>query len=81
MTPEEIRTAFLAALAEVAPEIDPATVPGDAHLQDDLELDSMDILTLVTALDRSLGVAIPEAEYREIATPDRAVAYLSARLA
>ena len=80
MTPDEIRAAFLAALTEVAPEIDPATLTSAEHLQEDLELDSMDVLNLVAALDTKLGVAIPEADYPRIATPDAAVAYLGERL-
>ena len=80
MTPDEIRAAVLAALTEVAPEIDPATLTRAEHLQEDLELDSMDVLNLVAALDTKLGVAIPEADYPRIATPDAAVAYLGERL-
>ncbi|MCL5778300.1 acyl carrier protein [Limibaculum sp. FT325] len=77
MTPEEIRSAFLAELVRVAPDLDADTIGGGDHLQDDLGLDSMDVLNLVTALHKRLGVAIPEADYPRIATPDAAVAYLS----
>jgi acyl carrier protein len=78
MTPAEIRAAFLEELCGVAPDIDPATVGDDDHLQDDLELDSMDVLNLVTALHRRFGVDIPESDYPRIATPARAVEFLSA---
>jgi acyl carrier protein len=80
MKPDAIRAAFLAALTEVAPEIDPGTIAGSEHLQEDLELDSMDILNLVAALHARLGVNVPEADYPRIATPDRAVAYLAERI-
>mgnify|MGYP006293025835 CR=1 FL=1 len=80
MTPPELRAAFVAEIAQVAPDIDPATVADTDHIQDDLGLDSMDVLNLVARLHERLGVAIPEAEYREIATPARAVAYLSRSL-
>ncbi len=79
MTEAEIRRAFLEELVGVAPDIDPTTIAGSDHLQDDLELDSMDVLNLVIALDKRFGVAIPEADYRRIATTDLAVAYLSER--
>lgn len=80
MTEDDIKAAFLEELTSVAPDIDAADVGGDDHLQDDLELDSMDILNLVTALHQRLGVNIPEEDYRKIETLDKAVAYLAGRL-
>lgn len=80
MTPDDIRAAFLDELAAIAPEIEPDALTGREHLQDDLELDSMDILNLVAALHARLGVDIPETDYPRIATPERAVAYLAERL-
>lgn len=79
MTEADIRAAYLEELAGVAPDIDPATVGEDDHLQEDLGLDSMDVLNLVTALHKRLGVDIPEAEYPQIATLRLAVSYLAAR--
>ena len=37
---------------------DAATISGNDHLQDDLELDSMDILNLVIALNAGFGIAM-----------------------
>jgi len=81
MTPDEIRTAFLQELTNVAPDIEPDTVGPDDHIQDDLGLDSMDVLTLVTALHDRLGVDIPEADYPRIATVALAKVYLAERMA
>lgn len=80
MTSIEIRAAFLEELISVAPDIDPSSVADDDHLQDDLELDSMDFLTLVTAIYTRLGVDIAEADYPRIATLGDAVPFLSERL-
>jgi len=80
MTEDELRTAFLEELTSVAPDIVADDVGGNDHLQDDLELDSMDVLNLVTALHERLGVDIPEADYTRIETLDKAVAYLAERL-
>lgn len=80
VTPDKIRTAFLTALTQIAPDLDAAAVSGDDHLQEDLELDSMDILNLVAALHRDPGVDIPELDSPRIATPGLAVAYLAERL-
>lgn len=81
MTPDQARAAFLEELVKVAPDLDPAAIAGDDHIQDDLELDSMDVLNLVAALHARLGVDIPEADYPRIATADAAAAYLAARVA
>jgi len=80
MTEAEIRRAFLEELVRVAPDIDPDAVAPQDHLQDDLELDSMDFLNLVMALHNRLGVAVPEADYPKIATLEKAMAYFLARL-
>jgi len=79
MSDTDYRAAFLEELTRVAPDIDPGTVGDDDHIQDDLELDSMDVLNLVTALHERFGIDIPEADYPEIATPSRAAAYLEKR--
>jgi acyl carrier protein len=73
---QELRSAFIDCLVAVAPDIDPGTVEDNDHLQDDLELDSMDILNLVAALHKRFGVAIAESDYLQIATPGKAVKYL-----
>lgn len=80
MTAHDIRAVFLEELCRVAPDIDPGTVGDEDHIQDDLDLDSMDVLNLVAALHNRLGVDIPERDYPEISTPLRAAAFLSSRL-
>ena len=81
LTPDAIRSACLADLTAVAPDLDPGTIGADDHLQDDLGLDSMDVLNLVAALHRRWGLPIPETDHARIATPARAVACLTEMLA
>ncbi len=81
MTPEDIRTAFVEDLTSVAPDIDPGTLDDDEHMQDDLGLDSMDFLNLVSALHKRFNLPIPEADYPELATTAKAVRYLGRALA
>ena len=76
MTEDQLREGFIEELTRVAPDIDPGDIGEDDHIQDDLELDSMDVLNLVTALHARFGVDIPEAEYPEISSLARAVSYL-----
>lgn len=80
MTEAECRAAFIEELVNVAPDLDPATIAGSDHIQDDLELDSMDVLNLVAALHKRLGLSIPEADYPRIETSDKAAAYLAQKL-
>ncbi|MBF9060954.1 acyl carrier protein [Rhodobacterales bacterium HKCCSP123] len=79
MTETDHRAVFLEELCRVAPDIDPATVGDDDHIQEDLELDSMDVLNLVAALHARLGIDIPERDYPEISTARLAAAYLSSQ--
>jgi acyl carrier protein len=78
MTEAEIRAAYLEELARIAPDVDTQTVGDDDHIQDDLELDSMDVLNFVIALHERTGVNIPESDYPRIATLALAVEYLKA---
>ncbi|WP_245723454.1 acyl carrier protein [Lutimaribacter saemankumensis] len=68
-------------MTEVAPDISPDEIGNEAHIQDDLDLDSMDILNFVTALHERLGIDIPEPDYPRIATLGKAIRYLGQRLA
>ncbi len=81
MTEAELKAAFLDELTRVAPDLEAEGIGPDDHLQDDLEIDSMDFLNLVAALHKRLGVDIPEADYPKIATLTLATAYLAARMA
>jgi acyl carrier protein len=78
---DEIRATVLRILGGVAPEADLARLDPAASLRDQLDLDSMDVLTLVTRLCEALGVEVPETDYPKIATLDGCVAYLGTRLA
>lgn len=80
MTPTDIRAAFIEDLTSVAPDIDPDTLADNDHLQEDLGLDSMDFLNLVSALHKRFGLPIPETDYPELSTTARAVRYLGKAL-
>lgn len=80
MTDEDIRTAFVEELTKIAPDIAPEDIDDDDHLREDLDLDSMDVLNLVTALHHRLGVDIPESDYPKIAKLPIAVEYISSQL-
>lgn len=79
MTDAEIRAAMLRALKRVAPEADAATIRPDVRIRDQVEIDSMDFLNFVIELDRELGVDVPESDYEQIQTLEKAAAYFAQR--
>ena len=80
MTRGEIRDTVVRLLPEIAPEIDPATVRDDVPLRDQFDLDSMDWLNFIIAIDQELEVGIPEADYQQLVSVDAFVEYLGSRL-
>ncbi len=79
-TSETLRDTVLDALSDVAPELERDKIDPRADLRNQLDLDSMDFLNFVVGLHKALGVDIPEADYRKIATLDGCVAYLAAKI-
>jgi acyl carrier protein len=77
MTKEEIKATVLRLLGEIAPEADLTQVDPDVNFRDQLDIDSMDFLNLVTALHESLHVEIPETDYPKVVTLNDCVEYLS----
>jgi acyl carrier protein len=80
MTRDEIDRTVRGALARIAPDADLPNVSPDAELRRELEIDSMDFLSFMTAIDRELHVAVPEADYRKLSTLRGCVDYLQAKL-
>lgn len=72
----EIITQILAILEDVA-EISPEDVSEDSVLMDDLDLSSMEILTIVADLEEAFGLRIPEKELRSFVTISDLADYLS----
>ena len=76
-TPYQVRTAIATSLRDIAPEADLDEVDAEEPLRDELDLDSMDLLSLYTKLSDALGVDIPEQDYPQITTLEGMVAYLA----
>lgn len=76
MTADDARALILRNLAEVAPEADLASLPADADLRTVLDLDSMDMFNLVTAISEESGVEIPDRDVGRLTSLDAAVGYL-----
>jgi acyl carrier protein len=77
---DALRDIVVTSLGQIAPEIDFESLPGDADLREELELDSMDFLNFVTALHERTGVDVPERDYALLTSIDACVGYLSERV-
>lgn len=76
MNDEEVRTAVLDALTEVAPDIDTSKVDAASPFRDQFDFDSMDRLNFVIALHERFKIEIPERDYPRLSGIDAAVRYL-----
>ena len=68
------RQQILQCIGSVAPEADLAGLADDVDLRDELDLDSMDFLNVLIAVQRTTGVEVPERDYPQV----RSLAGLSA---
>ena len=66
-------------VTEIAPDVDPSTVIPGVDFRDQFDFDSMDTLNFAIALHRELGIDVPEADYAQLASLDKCVAYLAAK--
>ena len=81
MNTDQARAHVAAVLGRIAPEAELEEVPGDVDLRDELDLDSMDFLSLIEGLKEATGVDVPEGDYDKIETLDGLLGYLADRAA
>ena len=79
MDAQEIRKVVLAELKRIAPELE--DVAPAKPLRDQVDLDSMDWLNFLVALNERLKIEIPEADYRKLGTLEQIVDYLAKKSA
>jgi acyl carrier protein len=81
MTDDEIKALVLSELGKIAPETYPSQIDPTVELREQVDLDSMDFLNLMIAINEATGIEIPEADYPQLATLDGCVRYLRSRKA
>ena len=81
MTEDGLKALIVAELGNIAPDVDASEIDPDEDMREELDIDSMDFLNLVTALHKKLGVNIPESDYAKLSTLNGAVTYLAAKTA
>jgi acyl carrier protein len=80
MTKDDILAIVRDELERIAPDVAFDTVNGDAPIQQEFDIDSMDFLNFVTALHQRTGVNVPESDYPHVRTITSALRYLEAKL-
>jgi len=80
MNKTDVRTAVLAELKRIAPEIEDGELAAERPLRDQVDLDSMDWLNFLVALNAKLGIDIPEGDYAKLVTLDDLLSYLRGKL-
>ena len=64
------------AIEVVAPDIDAATLPMDADMRVEAELDSMDFMAVLAEIQERGGIAIPDSDVAKVTTLEGCAAYL-----
>ncbi len=68
MTRDDIKTKVLEILGEIAPDADLQNIKPDVNFRDQIDIDSMDYLNFVIALDEGFRAQIPEQDYAKFVT-------------
>lgn len=76
MDRQMIRNEVLSALKGIAPELETEQLRADRSLREEVDLDSMDWLRFIEALNRRLGIAIAESDYQHVDTLEKLITYL-----
>ena len=77
---ESLKERVIGILIGVAPDIDASQLVTSLALRDQVDFDSMDTLHFAIALKKELGIDVPDADFRELASVDRCVQYLQRRM-
>ena len=75
---------ILAGLAEIVNEetgLDPAEVLADKSFTDDLDIDSLSMMTIVVNAEEKFGVQIPDEEVKNLTTVGDAVSFIASNQA
>ncbi len=81
MTDDPMHALIAKHLGRIAPEIPLDDIDPKADLREEFDIDSMDFMTLITALGKDLSLPMPEADYDQMRSFDDLLAYLRGKTA
>lgn len=76
MTDADIRALVATQLGRIAPDIPFDSIDPSEDLREECDIDSMDFLTLITALGKELSLPMPESDYDQMRSLDDLLGYL-----
>ena len=76
MKTENLERLLIEAIQEVAPEIKPIDIDSDEDIREACDLDSMDFINYLAALQKSMGIKINERDYSQLITINKAITFL-----
>ena len=79
-TKAELQQIILAQLRGLAPEADLNDLRPHDDIRETLEIDSFDFLNFLIALNKEVGVEVPEKDYGKVSTLEALTSYVLARL-
>lgn len=80
MTTHDVEQRVLQIFLDIAPDVDPAVLDRAVAFRDQFDFDSMDTLNFAIAVHQAFGIDVPETDYRELASLNKAVAYVQRQL-
>ncbi|SHL40859.1 acyl carrier protein [Roseovarius marisflavi] len=81
MTDMTVEAALAEELHRIAPDIALDDIDRTQDLREEFDIDSMDFLTLVTALGKRFDLDMPEADYPKMESYDALLEYLRSKTA
>jgi acyl carrier protein len=76
MNTENLERLLIEAIQEVAPEIKKNDIDSDEDIREECDLDSMDFINYLAALQKSTGIKINERDYSQFITINKAITFL-----
>jgi acyl carrier protein len=80
MTEETIKQTIFQLLKHIAPDTEPSELKPEENIKETLNIDSFDALQFLVALDKKLGIEIPEQDYGKTTTLQNLVSYIQDKM-
>jgi acyl carrier protein len=80
MTELELKQTIFQLLKKIAPDTTPEELSPQDNIRQKLDIDSYDYLQFIIALDKTLGIQIPELDYGKINTLEQLLNYVKSKI-
>ena len=77
---QELQKKIFACLHSIAPEVDLTTLDKKKSLREQMDIDSLDFVRLVTRLQETMRVEIPESDYQKLVSLEGCLSYFRDRI-